>query len=90
MINLVMFNTVGDLAKLTGLSTDNHNQALWDAGFDLDDWDFGFVSDTEWTEDCNKKHPYYEYWILNRMDRQGVGYEHVEYNGKHYYMSYHA
>ena len=87
MKTIIFFSTEEELLQLTGLI---QRKDLWDVGFDLDDWDFGFVSDTEWTEDCNKKHPYYEYWILNRMDRQGVGYEHVEHNGKHYYMSYHA
>lgn len=38
MLKMTWFETEEDLQKLTGL---NHDQ-LWDAGFDLDDWDFGF------------------------------------------------
>ena len=87
MKTIILFSTEEELLQLTGLI---QREDLWDVGFDLDDWDFGFVSDTEWTEYWDNEHPYYEYWVLSRMDRQGVGYEHVEYNGKHYYMSYHA
>jgi hypothetical protein len=87
MKTVIFFSTDEELLRLTGLA---FRKDLWEVGFDLDDWDFGFVSDTEWTEDWDNEHPYYEYWILSRMDMQGVGYEHVEYNGKHYYMLYHA
>ena len=41
MINLIMMGSEKDLEKLTGL---DHN-GLWDAGFNLDDWDVCFVSD---------------------------------------------
>lgn len=77
MINLVMFNTVEDLAKLTGLSTDNHNQALWDAGFDLDDWDIGFQTDGPLDV--------YAFAFLIPKDFTTIGY-----NGKYYHMFYHA
>ncbi len=43
MYNLVMFNTLEELRELTGLS--DSDNALWCAGFDLDDWDVGFQSD---------------------------------------------
>lgn len=89
---VTFFDTVADLKQLTGLTCSND---LWRAGFDLDDWDWGFVSDNEWTEDWmndhpSDNHPYYEYWLLNRMDNHCCGYEHVEYNGKHYYILYHS
>ena len=77
MTNLVMFNTVEDLAKLTGLSTDNHNQALWDAGFDLDDWDVGFQTDESLDA--------YALAFLIPKDFMTIGY-----NGKYYHMFYHA
>lgn len=77
MINLVMFNTVEDLAELTGLSTDNHNQALWDAGFDLDDWDIGFQTD--------EPLDVYAFAVLILNDFTTIGY-----NGKYYHMFYHA
>lgn len=76
-INLVMFNTVEDLAKLTGLSTDNHSQALWDAGFNLDDWDIGFQTN-ESVDICPLP-------FLIPKDFTTIGY-----NGKYYHMFYHA
>lgn len=47
MDKLTFFSTREELRELTGLSGENHDIALWDAGFNLDDWDWGFVSDTE-------------------------------------------
>ena len=38
MIALTYFESEEDLQRLTGLDHDG----LWDAGFNLDDWDFGF------------------------------------------------
>lgn len=37
---VTFFHTEEQLTALTGLSHD----ALWEAGFNLDDWDFGFVT----------------------------------------------
>lgn len=92
MKTATFFETWEELQKLTGLPADDHYTALWDAGFDLDDWDFGFVSDTEWRKDgwFSGSGPFYEYWILNRMRDYCVGYKHTEYNGRHYYMLYHS
>ena len=42
MVNIIMFDDTEDILKLTGLKT--HSE-LWDAGFNLDDWDAGFCSD---------------------------------------------
>ena len=84
--------TLEQLREMTGLPADDHDAALWDSGFDLDDWDFGFVSDTEWHEDgwWSSTSSYYEYWLLDRMANCCVGYKHTEYNGRHYYMMYHS
>lgn len=91
MKTVTFFDTVKDLAELTGLSMDNHAEALWNAGFDLDDMDFGFVSDTEWSDGwwSDQAH-YYEHWLLHRMETHCVGYQHHEYGGKHYYLLYHS
>jgi len=95
--NLKFFDDVDDLGTLTGL---NHNQ-LWDAGFNLDDMDWGFVSDKEYT--FNKTDEYgYEYseikynipqfaeQILRMMENYCMGFYHVEYGEKHYYTLHHA
>ena len=103
MINITMFDTVEDLCKLTGLQTE---EDLWNNGFNLDDWDVGFVSDVPLTMTVKEKaedidrHYYGIYenevpvegasWLINRMEQYCVGYSHTEYKGKHYYMVYHA
>lgn len=97
MINLQMFTTEEDLMKLTGLSRDE----LWDNDFDLDDWDVGFVSDVPLTaivHDCDDygDHDEWEepvddaYWLVRQMESYCVGYTHVEFKGRHYYMVHHA
>ena len=88
---VTFFDTREDLRELTGLPADNHDEALWDAGFDLDDWDLGFASDEEWVDNWwDGETPYYKHWLLDRMASHCVGYKHVEYKGKHYYMLYHS
>ena len=79
---VTFFSNESELSELTGL---NHKQLL-DAEFNLDDWDFGFVSDTEF----DMWNSTYEFFMLSRMENYCFGYEHVEYNGKHYYMVYHS
>ena len=92
MKTATFFETREELRDLTGLPADDYDSALWDAGFDLDDWDFGFVSDEPWSQDgwWGSDGPYYEYWLLSRMGSHCVGYKHTEYNGRHYYMLYHS
>lgn len=82
MKTVTFFSEESELSELTGL---NHEQ-LWDAGFDLDDWDFGFVSDTEF----NWMDTSYEFFMISKMESYCVGYRYVEYNGKHYYIVYHS
>ena len=84
MIDLKMLTTREDLREITGLPSDNHDEALWTAGFNLDDWDVCFVSDVPLDEDREA------WWLLIKMECHCVGYEHTEYNGKHYYMVYHS
>lgn len=91
MKTVTFFETREDLRELTGLPGDNYDAALWDAGFNLDDWDFGFVTDTAWDDGWwDDNGTYYEYWLLSRMDNHCVGYQHTEYNGRHYYIAYHS
>ena len=92
MIDLKMFDTEKELSILTGLD----HEELWDAGFNLDDWDVGFQADIELTRTENDGADTWEtpmdsaWWLVNQMDNYYVGYEHNEYKGKHYYMVYHS
>ena len=87
MKTITFFDKSSELMQLTGIPD---HRGLWDAGFNMDDWDFGFVSDSEWDCSWGSDHPYYEYWTLTRMENYCCGYEHTEHNGKHYYMLYHS
>ena len=97
MINMKMFSTVDELSKLTGLPTDNGNQALWKAGFNLDDWDVGFQCDkplvnaTGEGEDmrCEPANDNC-HWLVYAMGAYCCGFREYEYDGKYYYMVYHA
>ena len=71
-----------ELCRLTGLSLEK----LWDFGFDLDDWDWGFVSESSWSSGRGR----FERFMLQHMDSYCAGYKHVEYGGRHYYMLYHS
>ena len=83
MIELKMLTSREDLREITGLPSDNHDEALWEAGFNLDDWDVCFVSDVP-LEDDNA------WWLLLKMECHCVGYEHVEHDGKHFYIVFHS
>jgi hypothetical protein len=88
MQTITFFGNTEELLELTGLPD---AKELWTAGFDLDDMDFGFVSDSEWTDGWwVGEASYYEHWLLNRMESYCVGYQHFEYNSKHYYILYHG
>ena len=84
MKTVTFFNTEEELKQFTGLD----HQGLWENGFDLDDWDWGFVSDTYWSPHYGTS--LYEYWILNHMHNYCTGYKCVKYNDKYYYMLYHS
>ena len=84
MKTVTFFNTEEELQQLTGL---NH-QGLWDNNFDLDDWDWGFVSDTYWNPYDYQNN--YMYWILHHMHTYYTGYKATYYNNKYYYIYYHS
>lgn len=97
MINLRMTDNREDIRKWTGLSGENHDTALWEAGFDLDDWDVCFESDKRLVKRVSDGRGEYwdepiaeAWWLVRRMDDYCVGYNEVEYNGKWYYIVYHA
>lgn len=96
MINLRMTDNRKDIREWTGLPADNYDQALWDAGFNLDDWDVCFESDTRlieiinddgetWTEPKDESS-----WLVWQMENYCCGFDEVEYNGKWYYLVHHA
>lgn len=90
MVTLTWFESEKELQELTGL---NHNE-LYDAGFDLDDWDFGFVTD-KLLDKTAYNHMNFEcdyFFLIKALSTNNISFEpkHTEYNGKHYYMSYHS
>lgn len=98
MDKLTFFDTEKDLRELTGIDT---YEGLREAGFYLDDWDWGFVSDECYVttktdefgcEECviDSDAPQYVEQILHMMEDYCVGFQHTEYNGKHYYLLYHS
>ena len=96
MIELKMISTEEDLIKETGLTRDE----LWDAGFNLDDWDTCFVSETRLVEEATKGDYEYgyeygepiddAYWLIRRMEGYCEGLREVNYAGKYYYTVYHS
>ena len=93
-INLRTTDKREDIREWTGLPADD---LLWEAGFNLDDWDVCFESDTRLFRDCGDgegdmwSEPISEaWWLCMQMDNCCVGYNEVEYNGKWYYTVHHA
>lgn len=92
MIDLRMISTREDLISETGMTADE----LWDAGFDLDDWDVCFVSGTRLLETYEEKGDTWDepiedaYWLVMRMETYCVGYDEVMHDGKWYYTAHHA
>lgn len=97
MLNLRMTDNREDIREWTGLPADNYDQALWDAGFDLDDWDVCFESDTRLIEKISDDGATWwvepkddAYWLVRQMEHYCCGFDEVEYNGKWYYLVHHA
>lgn len=101
MVKLITFETEKELEELTGLT----QKDLWNVGFNLDDWDIGFQSDTKLHEDPSPEDiesgdfcgwellvPFDSpaHWLMNQMNNYCVGAEYVFYKGKHYYTVHHA
>lgn len=93
MVNLRMTNKRADIRAWTGLPADDHDKGLWDAGFDLDDWDVCFESDVRLIDEASETWEEWipeAYWLGWQMENYCVGYHEVEYNGKWYYTVHHA
>lgn len=89
MVNLRITDNREDIRKWTGLPSDNYDEALWEAGFDLDDWDMCIESDVRLVDDYGNSQTE-AWWLVNQMDGYCCGYNEVEYNGKWYYTVHHA
>ena len=72
---------------------------LWDAGFNLDDWDIGFacreplgkqVSDEDYEYDTWFEWDEDIFWLGSQMDSYCVGCHHCEFEGWHWYTVHHA
>lgn len=96
MISLRITDNREDIRAWTGLPSDNCDEALWDAGFNLDDWDICIESDTRLVEEIEEDGDKWiepkgaAYWLVRQMENYCVGYNEVEYNGKWYYTVHHA
>lgn len=89
MINIRITDNREDIRVWTGLPSDNYDEALWDAGFNLDDWDMCIESDVRLVDDYGNSQTD-AWWLVNQMDGYCCGYNEVEYNGKWYYTVHHA
>jgi len=86
---VTFFDNERQLQALTGL---DHN-GLWDAGFDLDDWDYGFVTVEEWPDPdgtWSANVPEYQWHLPMLISANCCDFTHTEWQGRHYYMRYHA
>lgn len=89
MITLRITDNREDIRRWTGLPSDNYDGALWDAGFNLDDWDICIESDVRLVDDYGNSQTD-AWWLVNQMEGYCCGYTEVEYNGKWYYTVHHA
>lgn len=78
MKSIVMFESVDELLAITGLK---NRDELWEAGFNLDDWDIGFCAKTPIDVDS---------WLEMRMNEYCTGYRMVQFGDKYIYMVYHS
>ena len=86
---VTFFHTEKQLQALTGLTHDG----LWEAGFDLDDWDYGFVTVEEWPDPdgaWGANVPEYQWHLPMLISANCCELAHMEWQGRHYYMRYHA
>ena len=89
MINLRITDNREDIRKWTGLPSDNYDEALWNAGFNLDDWDMCIESDVRLVDDYGNSRTD-AWWLVNQMEAYCCGYNEVQYNGRWYYTVHHA
>lgn len=86
---VIFFDNERQLQTLTGLD----HKGLWDAGFNLDDWDYGFVTVEEWPDPdgmWSADVPEYQWHLPMLISGNCCAFTHTEWQGRHYYMRYHA
>ena len=76
MINLRITDSREDIRKWTGLPSDNYDEALWNAGFDLDDWDMCIESDVRLVDDYGNSQTE-AWWLVTQMEGYCCGYNEV-------------
>lgn len=95
MIELRVTDNWEDIRQWTGLPCDNHDEALRDAGFKLNNKDVAMVMCIESNvrliaqRPNGRREPVNEaWWLVDQMESYCYGYNEVEYNGKWYYTVY--
>lgn len=104
MKKIIAFSSEEDIFKILGWDyTGDYSKdcekrdSLWDAGFNLDDWDQGFccdeplhrhhVEDDGYEFDCFTDDVY---WLGTQMENYCVGFHYCEAFGKHWYTVHHS
>lgn len=90
MITLRITDNIEDIRQWTGLPSDNFDEALWNVGFDLDDWDMCIESDVRLVDDYGDTYMTEAWWLASQIANYCCGCNEVEYNGKWYYTVHHA
>lgn len=82
MTHINVFTTRKEIYELTGLTPDEHDQILWDVGFNLDDWDWGICLDEPIAREIEKTIHYnggdYSYWVYPKQGQRQLIHTHVE------------
>lgn len=88
MEKVIFFESDKDLLELSGAKS---LQELWDADFDLDDWNYGIMVETEWPEMSDDWSSDFKEYRDNVYDYMSIlSYvSHGFFNGKHFYFKHH-
>lgn len=94
MIRCVMFTEEEGILELAGVKD---TEVLWDAGFNLDDWDWGICCEQRLGEYriSEEGERYFvpvetATWLIDRMEMYCAGFSEAEYNGRWYYTVHHS
>ena len=111
MKKIIVFDKEEDIFEILGWKYTGEwekdrdlHEKLWDAGFNLDDWDQGFCCDellhTPHPGETEDGYDYEEYygldwkddvhWLGMEMNNYCVGPNYCEFEGKHWYTVHHS